>query len=93
MPDIEPKNPRGIVAAACQIGGLTFSMPAPARHHDILQSMHVAGIKCGFEDQGFLDHRGVYIGRKGAMIVAYQWGQLKEDEFVDGGELFSEHIW
>jgi hypothetical protein len=93
MSHIEPKLPRGIVAAACQMDGLTFSMPAPARHHDVLQSMHVAGIQCALADQGFLDHRGVFVGRKGAMIVAYQFGQLKEGEFDDGGDLFSEHLW
>lgn len=93
MPHIKPKLERGIVAAACQLNGLTFSMPAPARHHDVLQSMHVAGIQNGFEDQGFVDHRGVFVGRKAAMIVAYRFGQLKEGEFGDGGELFSEHLW
>jgi hypothetical protein len=55
--------------------------------------MHVVGIQCALADQGFLDHRGVFVGRKAAMIVAYQWQQLKEGEFVDGGELFSEHLW
>lgn len=92
MPNIEPKPQRGIVAAACQLNGLTFSMPAPARHHDILEAMHVAGIETGYEDQGFLDHRGIFLGRKAAMIVAYRWGQVT-DEFEDGGELFSEHLW
>lgn len=93
MPHIEPKPQRGIVAAACQIDGLTFSMPAPARHGDVLFSMHSAGIKCGYETQGFLDHRGVFLGRKAAMIVAHTWSQLAEGEFEDGGELFSEHLW
>jgi len=93
MPHIDPKPQRGIVAAACQIGGLTFSMPAPARHHDVLQSMVMAGIPAGFQETGFLDHRGVYVGRKAAMIVAMQWGQLAQGEFLDGGELFSEHLW
>jgi len=93
MPEISPKPQRGIVAAACQVGGLTFSMPAPARHHDVLQSMHVLGVHCGPDEQGFLDHRGVFVGRKAAMIVAYQWNQLAEGEFNDGGDLFSEHLW
>jgi hypothetical protein len=87
------KNPRGIVASACQLEGLTFSLPAPARHHDVLQSMHVAGIACGYETQGFLDHRGVFVGRKAAMIIAHQWNQLIDGEFVDGEDLFSEHLW
>jgi hypothetical protein len=93
MPHIEQKPLRGIVAAACQIDGLTFSMPAPARHHDVMQSMDVAGVRCIGADQGFLDHRGVFVGRKAAMIVAYQWNQLKEGEFEDGGDLYSEHLW
>lgn len=92
MPHIEPKPQRGIVAAACQIGGLTFSMPAPARHHDVLWSMRAAGVE-GPEEQGFLDHRGVFVGRKAAMIVANNWGQVSPDEFEPDRELFSEHIW
>lgn len=93
MPHIEPKPPRGIVAAACQIDGLTFSLPAPARHHDVLQSMHVLGLDASSATQGFLDHRGVFVGRKAAMIAAYQFKQLADGEFDDGGELFSEHLW
>lgn len=92
MPQIEPKIPRGIVAAACQLDGLTFSLPAPARHHDVLQSMHVLGLPAIEANQGFLDHRGVYVGRKAAMIVAYQHKQVT-DEFEEGGELYSEHLW
>ena len=92
MPQIIPKPARGIVAAACQLNGVTFSMPAPARHSDILESMYAMGIKNGYEDQGFLDHRGVFLGRRAAMITAYRWSQVT-DEFEDGGELFSEHLW
>lgn len=93
MGEISPKAPRGIVAAACQVDGLTFSMPAPARHHDVLQAMHVAGVNPHSASQGFLDHRGVFVGRRAAMIVAYQWGQLEDGEFEDGGDLYSEHLW
>lgn len=92
MPDISPKPQRGIVAAACQIDGLTFSMPAPARHHDVLWSMHTLGVR-GDEVQGFLDHRGVFLGRKAAMIVANNWGQILPEEFDPDGELYSEHLW
>ncbi|PHQ99502.1 MAG: hypothetical protein COB39_03350 [Marinosulfonomonas sp.] len=93
MPHIEPKPERGIVAAACQIGGLTFSMPAPARHHDVLWSMQAAGIEKASEVQGFLDHRGVFVGRQAATIVALNWGQITKEQFDDTSELFSEHIW
>ena len=92
MPEISEKPERGIVAAACQVGGLTFSLPAPARHHDVLWSMASVGVE-GAEVQGFLDHRGVFVGRRAAMIVAHNWGQVSSDEFDPEGELFSEHIW
>ena len=91
--EISRKSERGIVAAACQAGGVTLSMPAPARHHDILWSMDRMGIPAGCEHQGFIDHRGVFVGREAAMIVANNWGQFKDGEFVDGGELYSEHLW
>jgi hypothetical protein len=93
MSHISSKPERGIVAAACQLNGLTFSIPAPARHHDVLWAMHAVGIRCGEETQGFLDHRGVFLGRKTAMIVAHNWDQVSSDEFNPDGELFSEHLW
>ena len=93
MATINRRPERGIVAAACQIDGLTFSMPAPARHGDVLFSMSALGIKCGKETQGFLDHRGVFVGRKAAKITALSWGQITQDEFDDGLDLFSEHLW
>tara|TARA_R110000851_G_scaffold286055_2_gene439920 strand:+ start:357 stop:638 length:282 start_codon:yes stop_codon:yes gene_type:complete len=93
MPHIEPKPQRGIVAAACQLEGLTFSVPAPARHHDVLWAMDAMGIQVGFATQGFLDHRGVFCGRKTAMIIAQQWGQISKEEFDPDGDLYSEHLW
>ena len=93
MPDIEPKPERGIVAAACQVDGMTISMPAPARHHDVLWSMDAWGLPTGEADQGFLDHRGVFVGRKAGLIVARNWSQITKEQFDDANELFSEHLW
>jgi hypothetical protein len=45
-------------------------------------------------DQGFLDHRGVFLGRMQASIVANEWGQTQRD--LSGArvpELFSEDLW
>jgi hypothetical protein len=92
MTHIERKPERGIVAAACQINGLTISMPAPARHADILWSMENV-IEKHEEHQGFLDHRGVFLGREAALIVAHQWGQISKEEFEKSTQLFSEHLW
>lgn len=93
MPNIKPKPQRGIVAAACQIDGLTFSLPAPARHGDVLWSMSALGLDAIQATQGFLDHRGVFVGRRAAMIVARNWEQVTDEEFDPDGDLFSEHIW
>lgn len=93
MTHVDPKPERGIVAAACQVNGVTLSMPAPARHCDILWSMEGL-LKANAEEvQGFLDHRGVFLGREAALIVAMQWGQISQEEFDGSKELFSEHIW
>ena len=93
MPEIKQKPERGIVAAACRIGDLTISMPAPARHHDILWAMNSAGMDPHVADQGFLDHRGIFMTRKTAMIQAGNHQQISEEEFDPDGELFSEHLW
>jgi hypothetical protein len=93
MTKIERKPQRGIVAAACQVNGLTLSMPAPARHCDILWSMESLIDEKNEEVQGFLDHRGVFLGREAALIVALQWGQISKDEFEGSKALFSEHLW
>lgn len=87
-------KPKGIVAAACRLGALTLSMPPPARHHDILRAMMEQGLDPDSADQGFLDHRGVFLGRMQASIVANEWGQTQRD--LSGArvpELFSEDLW
>lgn len=94
MPHIEQKMERGIVAAACQHEGLTISLPAPARHGDVLTAMYL--ISDGWQHeatQGFLDHRGVFLGRKAAKLLAYRFGQITKEEFEDGPDLYSEHLW
>lgn len=84
---------RGIVAAACQVGEVTISMPAPARHHDILRAMDAMGIQPGSECQGFLDHRGVFLGRKTAKIKAADFGQVEMADIDRQPMLFSEDLW
>jgi hypothetical protein len=87
----------GIVAAACRSGDITISMPAPARHHDVLQAMHTAGFtseQVAIATQGFLDHRGLFLSRRTAKIVASQWGQITRQRLEDGQpDLFSEDLW
>jgi hypothetical protein len=68
-------------------------MPAPARHSDILWSMESLIDEKNDEVQGFLDHRGVFLGREAALITAYSWGQISKEEFEGSKALFSEHLW
>lgn len=86
----------GIVAAAIRIGGITISMPRPARHGEILWSASSSGISdeaLAKADQGFLDHRGLFLDRKTARIVAVSWNQLIERAQTHSPELFSEDVW
>jgi hypothetical protein len=90
---IEVATKQGIVAAACRLGELTFTIPPPARHHDVLRAMMARGLPDYEADQGFLDHRGVYLNRKTAMITAVQCGQVERDISGAIPELFSEDLW
>lgn len=75
---------------------LTFTLPAPARHHDVLQLMYLAGLPQDHEtEQGFLTDTGRFIRRKPAKIMAERAGQLKprQPSQYDGPELFSEDLW
>jgi hypothetical protein len=88
------RDQRGIVAAACRLGGLTISMPAPARHHDVLRELDGFGLDTVGADQGFLDHRGVFLSRHAARIMAFDFGQIDRERFETGpSELYSEDLW
>lgn len=91
-----PECPR-IVAAAVKISGLTISLPKPARHHDVintLANMFYRDNEAYFivppEMQGFLDSDGHFLNRKEAMLIAYAAGQTK---VTDRDELYSEDLW
>jgi len=83
-----------IVAAAVHHGA-TISLPPPARHHTILQSMDlVMGIdttKVPPTEQGFLTDEGQFVNRVEAFYVAWKAGQFLKN--ADGPELFSEDLW
>lgn len=89
---------RRIVAAAVRYGGVTVTLPAPARHHHILQAMHRqfgAGITHEFgpkiEDQGFITDDGVYVERDMAAKIALLAGQV--EKLNAPPELYSEDLW
>jgi len=76
--------------------GVTYSLPAPNRHHDVIKlilektgASHVYG-----EEQGFLLSDGKFARRKPALRVAIEAGQLKPDSLgAKLGKLFSEDVW
>jgi hypothetical protein len=84
-----------VVAAAVQAHGMTFSLPRPARHHDVLHLMHSLGLPDGpswVTGQGFLLSSGRWVNRRDAWLVAVAAGQLLERD-RNGPELFSEDVW
>lgn len=86
--------PERIVAAAIQIDGVTHSLPAPARHHDVMYALDEDyWKKCmGTEESGFLTSAGRFVDREEGCRIARAAGQIK---LKTGPEhiLFSECMW
>ena len=83
-----------IVAAAIKSGDMTFSIAAPARHGDIIRSLHGLGLKHQCHgDQGFLTSGGKFVTRWQAMRIATLAEQLKPRTSAYGDELYSEDVW
>jgi len=83
----------GIVAAAVRFNGLTISMPAPARHSDILRRLYdidpSAAIEC---QQGFIDRDGDFLDRESAKTLVAVTGQ-QTIRATHATQLFSEDLW
>lgn len=84
-----------IVAAAVYFGA-TISLPPPARHHTILQSMELT-MGIDFDRiinplQGFLTSEGQFVNRVEAYYIAYNSGQLLRNT-SGRPELYSEDLW
>jgi len=84
---------RHIVAAAVQLAyGSVFSLPSPARHHDIMRA-------CGElilpHRQGFIDDEGEFLHRDEACVVAEKADQLNKvrNKTFPLNQLFSEDLW
>jgi hypothetical protein len=86
-----------ITHVAIRFKGEIYSLPAPNRHHDVIRhiidSTGETHVDSRDEDQGFLDSTGRYLTRWQALRVASQAGQLKPNEPVRIGLLFSENVW
>lgn len=81
-----------IVAAAIRCNGLTFTMPRPARHFNIMAAMpSKIASRVKPSEQGFLTDDGQFVGREEAKAIASAAGQLLNE--TPHAELFSEDLW
>jgi hypothetical protein len=95
-----PQNPcERIVAAAIQRGGISWELPPPARHHNVIAIMPRDAD--GYYDragdvQGFVTSEGRFVDRRSAMFIAEAAHQLKRRDTpgsYQGPDLYSEDLW
>ena len=82
-----------VVCAANKIGDVVL---CGARHWDGVMRKQAAsmGLKCGNEEQGFIDQFGDFLTRKEAMKIVKKSGQRFDVESNRGDEvLFSEGLY
>lgn len=72
--------------------GRIVSLPAPARHHDILARISGYQPEPGMVDQGFLTDRNRFVDRRTAMTIARRAGQLVCEPTIPD-TLYSEDVW
>lgn len=68
------------------VNWMTYTMPRPARHHNILHTMPGDALNV---EQGFLTSDGQFVGRAEGMRIARSAGQTDSDRQT----LFSEDLW
>ena len=78
-----------IIAAACVIDGEVVSLPAPARHHDIIRRWPKP--KHSHGEQGFIDDKLGFVSRREAAGIALEQGQIEALKWP--GQLYSEDLW
>lgn len=87
-------KPLRVVAAAICSNGKVYSLPPPARHHNVLRYMAKLGAMpkncCG--TQGFLLNDGRFCTRPSAKKIAKKAGQLLP-RAMNLKDLYSEDVW
>lgn len=87
--------PRVEAAAIVDASGKVWSLPPPARHHDVgrmmIESGYPAPFPCG-DAQGFLMSDGTFASRLMALYAAAFHGQILAG-CGHHRELFSEDVW
>lgn len=80
------------IVAAAVYHGCIVSLPPPARHHTIIQSLDTLGYPgiIGPEAQGFVTSTGRYVNRVEGYYVAVTGNGMEPKQKP---ELFSEDLW
>ena len=85
-----------ISVAVKMANGLILSLPAPARHHNVIHIMSDLDIYKTDEanhEQGFLTSTGRFVDRKEAFEIAEREDQILDIENTRRAGLFSEDLW
>jgi hypothetical protein len=86
-----------ITHVAIRFEGTTYSLPAPARHHDVIRDIvkktGARYVDVHDDDQGFIDSNGRYLDRHRALMVARAAGQVIDESKVRCEMLTSEDVW
>lgn len=73
--------------------GHSWSMPTPARHHDLIRMLSSCGYgPAELSDQGFRTNKREFVDRIEGLKVATAAGQIRE-KHGNANELFSEDLW
>lgn len=84
-----------IVAAAIRKGDKVYTLPPPARHHDIIsliatETEERPAVKHP-DVQGFVTDDGTFVDRKRAIRIAIEAGQITRPKWPPN--LYSEDLW
>ena len=88
-----------ITHVAIRYKGKVWSLPAPNRHHHVIRMIadetgdKYIDCRDANGDQGFLDADGRYLDRKQALVLALCNKQVKDENDIRCGMLFSEDLW
>lgn len=81
-----------IVSVAISAFGVVASLPAPARHGDVLRKLQDFNpIVVRGDRQGFLTNTGRYVNRRDAAVIALAARQV--DKLIAAPDLYSEDLW
>ncbi|TIX28894.1 hypothetical protein [Mesorhizobium sp.] len=81
------------MSVAISAFGIVASLPAPARHGDVLRKLWDFNqtVVVGEDRQGFLTNTGRYVNRRDAAAIALAARQV--DKLISAPDLYSEDLW